>query len=61
MRAVRNNDFPTLAQHREEARRLLWVIDDCLQDESQPRTLGDLAVIALAHAVVAGLPGDGSE
>ncbi len=39
-------------EHYQEARRLLWVIDQELQSDA-PRTLGELAVIALAHAITA--------
>ncbi len=45
-------DFLTAGQHMEEAERLLWVIDGELQSGA-PRTLGELAVIALAHVLVA--------
>jgi hypothetical protein len=46
------DDYLTVEQHREEAERLLWVIDGELQSDA-PRTLGDLAVIALAHILIA--------
>ena len=45
-------DYFTPAEHYQEAQRLLWVIDGELQSDA-PRTTGELAVIALAHAVTA--------
>ncbi len=46
------DDYLTVEQHQEEAERLLWVIDGELQSGA-PRTMTDLAIIALAHAVTA--------
>jgi hypothetical protein len=47
------DDFLTPAQHAAEASRLLWVADDVLQDDTVPRGLLELAVLALAHAMTA--------
>lgn len=44
------DDYLTPEGHYQEARRLLWVIDGELQSDA-PRTIGELAVIALAHAI----------
>ena len=46
------DDYFTSEGHYQEARRLLWVIDGELQSDA-PRTIGELAVIALAHAITA--------
>jgi hypothetical protein len=44
--------------HYAGAQRLLAVIDDELADESMPRSLLELAVIALAHATLAACEGE---
>jgi len=44
--------YLTAEQHVDEAERLLWCIDGELQADT-PRTLGELAVIAMAHAFTA--------
>ena len=46
-------DYLTPGQNLMEARRLLLVADEVLQDPDEPRSLGDLAILALAHAVTA--------
>lgn len=51
------DDYLTTLQHFQEAQRLLWVIDDELQSDA-PRSIGELAVIALAHAVTAAVAVD---
>jgi hypothetical protein len=57
----RRNDYLTPDQHYQEASRLLWVVDGELQSDA-PRTISDLAAVALAHAVtaLAGGVSDGS-
>ncbi len=57
MKAVRNDFYLTPKQHFQEAQRLLWVVDEALQSD-EPRTLGDLAILALAHAVTAAIAVD---
>lgn len=42
------DDYMTPAQHREEAERLAWVIDDVIQSGAR-RTLGDLIALARLH------------
>jgi hypothetical protein len=51
-------DYLTPLQHFQEAQRLLWVVDEALQDPGQSRTLGDLAIIAQAHAVTGAVAAD---
>jgi hypothetical protein len=43
------DDYLTPEGHYQEAARLLWVIDDQLQSDA-PRSIGELALVALAHA-----------
>jgi len=43
------DDYMTPAEHRQEAERLAWVIDDVLQDPRAKRTLGDLIALARLH------------
>ncbi len=50
---VRDN-YMTPAEHREEAERLAWVIDDVLQSGAR-RTLGDLITLARLHLELAAL------
>jgi hypothetical protein len=50
-------DYLTPLQHLQEAQRLLWVIDGDLQTDI-PRTISDLALVALAHAVAAAVAAD---
>jgi hypothetical protein len=45
--------YLTARGHYAEAARLLWVIEDMLEDDDVPRSAGELAVTALAHAVTA--------
>jgi hypothetical protein len=42
------DDYMTPAEHREEAERLAWVIDDVLQSGAK-RTLGDVIALARLH------------
>lgn len=46
-------EFLTPEGHAAEAQRLLYVIDEELQDPNTPRSLLTLAVVALAHAMTA--------
>ena len=48
-------DYLTPAQHRQEAERLAWVIDDVLQSDAE-RTLSDLVAIARLHLDLASTP-----
>ncbi len=42
------DDYMTPAEHRQEAERLAWVIDDVIQSGAK-RTLGDLIALARLH------------
>jgi hypothetical protein len=55
LKPVKNNFYLTPGQHFQEAQRLLWVIDEELQNPEVPRTLSDLAAIAQAHAIIAAI------
>lgn len=46
--ATVRDDYMTPAEHREEAERLAWVIDDVIQSGAK-RTLGDLIALARLH------------
>ena len=45
-------DYMTPAEHRQEAERLAWVIDDVIQTDAE-RTLGDLIALARLHLELA--------
>jgi hypothetical protein len=46
--APARDDYFSPAEHRQEAERLAWVIDDVLQTGTK-RTLGDLIALARLH------------
>lgn len=46
--APARTDFMTTREHRAEAERLTWVIDDVIQSPAK-RTLGDLIALARLH------------
>lgn len=58
LRVLRNSGLLTAGQHLVEAKRLLYVIDEELQDPQVPRTISDLALLALAHTVHAAVAVD---
>lgn len=45
-------DYLTKADHRQEAERLAWVLDDRLQSD-EPRTLADVALAGILNALLA--------
>lgn len=53
--ALARDSYRTPAEHRQEAERLAWVIDDVLQSEAE-RSLGDLIAIARLHLDLASTP-----
>ena len=47
-------DRTNALHHMEEARRLLWVIDqEYIENSEKERTLDQLALIALCHSILA--------
>ena len=54
---LRNESYLTPKRHLLEAQRLLWVADEQLQAD-EARTIADLALLAIAHALTAAAAAD---
>lgn len=58
LEVVRNEAYLTPKRHLLEAQRLLAEIDKQLKDPDVPRTVGDLALLVVAHALTAAVAED---
>lgn len=58
LEVLRNEAYLTPGRHLLEAQRLLWLADEELAKPGTPRSIGDLAALALAHALTAAVAAD---